>query len=480
MTPASATLRRIARNLVAKTTAEVTTRLLSILFFMVVARVLEPEGFGKFTFAYALVTLFGAALDLGVHPVFVREVARDPAEAPGQWRAAVTFKLGLAAPIALLLLVTPLATGRPWDTTLAVYLLTAYVFLQSFIELVVAVFTAFGRLEYELALRLQAKVALLALGGVALWAGWRLLGLAGAYVAAAGVSLALGLRLARRFGPLPLGWAGAAAWRLGGAIWPVALAFLLAIAARRVAPLAVALLRGETEAGFFGAAARVVEALDLVPAVFAAAIFPVLSSLDPAGERFRRTLAQTVQGLLLVSLPLALVLSFAAGPLVTLLYGEAYAPAVPVLQLLGWAIPFGFLNYLFVFVFLALDRPGVLLGLAASGFGASLALTPALVAAWGASGGGLGVVVAEGILALLGVLALNTGGRVVLVAWRSAKPFLAGLAAAAVLPLASPLPLHAKLSLVLAVYGAGLLALRTFTREEWGLLRDLLFTRGKP
>lgn len=475
----SGTLRGIARNFLAKTAAEVGTRLLSVLFFMVVARVLAPEGFGKFTFAYALVTVFGAALDLGLHPLFIREVARDPAGASRQWRAALTFKLGLAGPIALALLVIPLATGRPWDTTLAVYLLTAYVLLQSFVELVVAVFTAFGRLEYELVLRLFGKLVLLGLGGLALWAGWHLLGLAAAYVVATALTLALGLRLvARRFGALPLGWAGADAWRLAGVIWPVALAFVLAIAARRVAPLAVALLRGETEVGFFGAAARIVEALDLVPAAFAAVIFPVLASADPAGARFRRTLAQAVQGLLIASLPLALILTVGAGPLTTLFYGEAYAPSVLSLQLLGWSMPFGFLNYFFIFTFLALNRPGLLLGLAASGLGVSLVLTPALVTRWGAAGGSLGVVVSDGVLACLGVLALGTVARPVLSPWTAVKPFLAGLAAAATLPVAGALPPTARLPLALAVYGAGLVALRIPSREEWGLLRALLFARG--
>jgi len=479
MTRATGTLRQIARNLLAKTTAEVLTRLLSVLFFMVVARTLAPEGFGKFTFAYALVTLFGAALDLGLHPLFIREVARDPGRAPHQWAVALTFKAGLAGPIVLALLTLPLLTGRAWDTTWAVYLLTAYVLLQSLVELVVAVFTAFGRLEYELALRLAGKVALIGLGGLALWAGWHLLGLTLAYVAAAAVTLALGLRLARRFGTFTWGWAGAEAWRLGATIWPVAVAFLLAFAARRVAPLAVALLRGETEAGFFGAAARILEALDLVPAAFAAALFPVLASSDPAGERFRRALAQSVRGLLIVSLPLAMVLHSGAGPLVTLFYGTAYLPAVPALQLLGWSMPFGFLTVFFLFVFLALDRPRLLLGLTAAGLGVSLLLTPALVARWGAAGGGLGVLLTEGVLALLCVLALGALVRPAFaVSWGAVKPFLAGLAAVGALGLVNPLPWTARVSLALAVYGACLVALRIFSREEWGLLREVLFVHG--
>src|SRR5262249_12590797 len=82
------TAERVARNVLLKAMVQA-TRLLSLAFVVIAARDLGPEAFGKFTFAYALATLLGAALDLGMHSVLVRSVARTRADTAAYWAAAV-------------------------------------------------------------------------------------------------------------------------------------------------------------------------------------------------------------------------------------------------------------------------------------------------------------------------------------------------------------------------------------------------------
>ncbi len=465
MSQSSGTTERVARNALLKAAVQA-TRLLSLAFLVVAARVLGPEGFGKFTFAYALATLLGAALDLGMHSILVRAVARARADTAECWAAAVTLKLALLAPAGFLFAAFPLLTQRPLDTTLAAWLLGAALVLQSFIELAVTVFTGFERLEFELGVRVVEKVLLFGVGVAGLLLGGRLLLVCGAFAVAAAVSLALAVRLVHRaFARLAWRWDAAGARALGMRLGPVAGAFLLAFAATRLVPLLVALLAGDLAAGHFGAAVRVLDVVMVVPVVFVAAVYPVLARVSAADPRFRHMVIQAVELLLIAGLAVALGLTHGAGWLVTLVYGPRYGPTAALLAVLGGAACLGFLSHFLGFVLLALDRAGRLLVVAGVSLAASLVLTPGLVLALGALGGAVGLVLLEAItlmgllVALLPFIRLPFGRGAV----KAGASALAGGVAAGLVPAGSGW----RLALALGVYGGGLLVLRPLQAAVW-------------
>ncbi len=466
MTGTASGAERVARNALLKVAVQA-TRLLSLVFVILAARALGPTGFGKFTFAYALATLLGAALDLGMHSVLVRGVARARTETAEQWAAAVTLKLALLVPVGLVFALFPVLTRRPLDTTVAVWLLGTALALQSFIELAVSVFTAFERLEFELGLRLAEKLLLFGVGVGGLLLGGGLWLVTGTFALAAAASLALAVALVhRRFARLAWRWHASGARALGRALGPVALAFVLAFTATRLVPLLVALLAGDAAAGYFGAAVRVLDVLMVVPIALSAAVYPVLARTRPADPRFRRLFVQSGEVLLFVGLPLTLALAYGASWLVALVYGTRYEPAAALLRVLGLAACLSFLNYFLGFVFLALDRPGRLLGVAATGLVASAVLTPGLVMVGGAAGGSVALVLVETI-ALTGALV----GLAPLVG----LPFgmgavKAGAAAAGAALVAGALPAGSvwRLGAALAVYAGGVLALRPVPVALWG------------
>jgi O-antigen/teichoic acid export membrane protein len=459
------TAERVARNAVLKVAVQA-TRLLSLLFLVLAARRLGPEDFGKFTFAYALATILGAALDLGMHSVLVRSVARARVEAGAYWTAAVTLKLAILVPAGLAFVAVPVLTSRPLDTTVAVWLLGAAIGLQSFIELAVSIFTGFERLEVELGLRLAEKLLLFGVGVGGLLLGGRLLLVAGAFTLAGAASLALAVTLVhRRFARL--------AWRLdpGGAralaraLGLVAVAFVLAFATTRLVPLLVALLGGDAAAGYFGAAIRVLDVVMVVPVALVAAVYPVLAREAPGDPRFRRVAVQAAELLLMLGLGVALAFAHGADWLTVGVYGPRYQATAPLLAVLGAAACLGFLNYYLGFVFLALDRPGRLVAVAAVGLVASAALTPGLVLVLGALGGAVALVLAEAITACGALVALLPFIRL---------PFgrgtlKAGAAALGASLIAGMLPAGsaARLGAVLLLYAGGLLVLRPFPVALW-------------
>ena len=426
MTPALGGAERIARSAALKVLVQA-TRFGSLVLVIVTARVLGPAAFGKFTFAYALATVLGVALDFGISPVLTRTVARDPGRTAQRWGAAATLKfalLGLLGPIYLAL---PLLAHRPWDTTIAVWLLGLAIALQAFLENAVSVFTAVQRLEQELWVRLVEKAVLVTVGFAALGLGAGLLGVVSAFVVAAAVSFAVATwRLHRRFGPLEGWWRPEEARALARELTPVAQAQFLGFATSRLAPVALALLAGDDAAGHFGAAFRVFDVAWVVLTSLEAAVYPELARTPPGQPRFRALTAQAVEALLLVVLPIGLGLGAGASWLMPWIYGPGYGSAAPVLAVLGAAVACAMLEHLLGVVFLALDRPRRLRAIAMLAFATGLVVIPSLAVLGGAVGGAVAVLIVEGTT-LVASLAAVRG----LAGWPLGRGAVKGVGAAA-------------------------------------------------
>jgi len=469
---------RLARSAALKALGQA-TRFASLLLVIVTARVLGPVEFGKFTFAYALATVLGVALDFGIAPILTRAVAREPRAIAERWGTATTLKLGLLGLLGPAYLAVPLLTHRPWDTTMAVWLLGLAIALQAFLENAVAVFTAVQRLEQEFQARLVEKAVLVIVGFAALGLGAGLLGVVAAFGLAAAASLVFAtVRLHRRLAPLDRWWQPAAARALARDLAPVAQAQFLGVATSRLTPIALALLVGDLAAGHFGAASRVYDVTWVVVLSLEAAVYPELARTAAGSPRVRMLTTQAFEALLLVSLPIALALGVGAPWLTPLIYGPGFGPAAPVLAILGTAVSCAMLGHFLGAVLLALDRPRRLRAIAGLAFVTGLVVIPGLVAVRGAVGGAVAVLVVEGVS-----LAASVGGVLDLTGWPFGRGAAKGVTAAAAGALvASLMPVGGgRLVGALLTYAVALALLRPVPGSVYvRLLRGVLGRPGPP
>ncbi|HKA55851.1 MAG TPA: polysaccharide biosynthesis C-terminal domain-containing protein, partial [Candidatus Binatia bacterium] len=118
------------------------------------------------------------------------------------------------------------------------------------------------------------------------------------------------------------------------------------------------------QVGYFAAAARLFDNLTLIPAAIVGAFLPTMSRLhvESVGA-FVRTLRFTLKYLFVLSCPVAAGAVILAHPIITFLYGDAFAPSAPALQILGTALVFSFWNYAGDSVLIASNRERLLLKL---------------------------------------------------------------------------------------------------------------------
>ena len=118
---------------------------------------------------------------------------------------------------------------------------------------------------------------------------------------------------------------------------------------------------GEEVVGWYQNAYKWFNALQVIPAFFTLALFPIISrEIEKSMDSARRMYSMSLKLMLLLALPIAVYTTFLAYFLVRLLAGQQYLPNGAIaLQIVIWSIPFGWLNSVtnYVLIALGLERP---------------------------------------------------------------------------------------------------------------------------
>jgi len=180
----------------------------------------------------------------------------------------------------------------------------------------------------------------------------------------------------------------------------VALLAILGVVYQRLSLLMLPALGGILVTGWFAAAARTVEATKLFHVSAFTALYPAMSQPEP-----RKDFQVPFRFLLAGAGGIALGLTLLAGPIVRLLFGADYLPAVPALRILAWTLlPYTATAFLSLSLLAAGRERVVLRGLIA-GLVTLAALNLLLVPRAGLTGAGWAFLAAETVQA--GVLALQ-------------------------------------------------------------------------
>lgn len=197
--------------------------------------------------------------------------------------------------------------------------------------------------------------------------------------------------------------------------------------------------RSSAEVGLYAAAYALVGFSSNLALTYGVSLLPTLTRAAGEPDRERELYRTSNAYALALGLPLALGGCVLAGPLIELVFGEAYAPASRALQILVWAIPLGLLRNLASTVMVARARETFLLRVTVAAAAANLTLNLLLIPAHGLVGAAVAAVLTEAIrMSLLLALARREGFPLLMPAscWR---PVTAGLSMTAFLLFAGPL-----------------------------------------
>jgi len=482
----ASTVRRVAKNSIAPIVINLFNRVIDLALAALMARILGPTGTGRYDTAIYIYLWFDIIANFGLDMYLMREVARDRVHARQIFVNTTVLRLLLFVAVVPALagfLAGRQALGDPLvaETVWAVVLLYVGLLPGSVANGLAALFRACEKHEYPAAIQTVTTIIKVMLWVPVLVGGIGIVGLAGASILTNVATLAILALLARR-----LIWANLPraerriVWHLQRTMlaesWPLMALLLLQVLFTGANGVLLQHLQGDEVVGWYGAARKWVDALNIIPTFFTFAVFPVMSrqaAQDRSG--LRRSYRLSVKLLTLISLPAAVLVTLLATVLVGLLGGGKFLPDGAVaLQILIWSILFGWINSLTNYVLIALNRQRYVLLASGARVIFTIAANLLFVRTFSYVASAGIIIGGELLLALLFYADLRR--HLGPVGWvrTLGRPMLAGLAmgatAWAVAAYSRPLALLASV----IVYLAALVLLRVLTPEEWTILAPLL------
>jgi O-antigen/teichoic acid export membrane protein len=476
--PARAT-RRVAKNTAYLALADIASKMLGFLFYLLAARRLGVEKFGVLSFAVAFVTMFAVLTDLGLGTVTAREIARDRSVAPRFISNVLAMKLLASVVVILLICALVNLVGYPWTTIRVVYICSFFVLGNAIASYYCWVFQGFERMNF-VALTRITQTAVLVAGAIVLLRGnvaverYALLYVGAGLTSALLAGTIAAVRLVRPgLAFVPREW-----WSLLRPSLPIGLTVMFTMFYYWNGTTLLSKLRGYEAVGTYSAAFRLAMGFAFAGLAFSGGVFPLFSRLfvsDPA--RSARALELALRYMMMLTLPVAAFVAVFARPLILLLYGGGYQGAVSLLRILGWWGVCASLNSLLSNFFISVDHPGAVTVQTGLALGVNLVLNLMLIPAIGAVGAAVSIVAAEAVsLFFLVALHLRSPAHVrVRPLLGNALRVVAALSLAVLAAMAvTRWGVAVGLPVGLTLYGLLLFATGGVGKDDWKILRPLL------
>ncbi len=335
-------------------------RLVDAAFAIVYLRLLGRSEVGAYTFLVVFTTYLDTLIDFGLNALVAREVSRGSVAPSTAFRAVNVLRLGLwlvgLPVVAVMYFVFPKAANLSAQDALAGAIFYLALLPTVLAKTATGLLWAAERLDITAGVSIIATLLRTALGAIALFTGFGLVGLAAASMATNVVTAIALWRLTPSspqssvFSPQSsLGWLRES--------WPLFVNQLLQGLFFKVDALLLPGLAGLAAAGVYGAAYKVSEGAGIISSSFTLALFPRLSRSGDTSDAYRMALRLLFQ----VGLPLAAGTALLAEPIVAVVGGREYLPDSAVaLAILICYLPLSYANGLTQYVLIAAGRQRLL------------------------------------------------------------------------------------------------------------------------
>lgn len=310
------------------------------------ARYLGPEQFGLLNFVTAFTSIFAVLAGLGLESIVIRELVRAPEQHAQIIGTAFMLKFATGLMIMPLCLSAIFAL-RPESAN--VHILVAIATLATPL-------LAFDVIDYLLQARLQMKYVVLArnLSAACVFSLKAWLITSGAPLVTFVIANAIEILLAGTAMALVYRMRIERSWdwrfsmqrarQLFRDSWPLMFSALTIVIYMKVDQVMIGQILGDAQVGSYSAAVRLIEIWYVVPGIIAVSAFPALTRAHANDPARYRTLLQIFFDLMIV-LPtvVAAAVTFFAGDLLQMVYGDAYADAAQTLRIYAWCSLFVFM-----------------------------------------------------------------------------------------------------------------------------------------
>jgi O-antigen/teichoic acid export membrane protein len=303
------------------------------------ARYLGPENYGVLSYAVAFVGLFGFISSLGVDGILNRELVKYPEKRDEL--LGTSFRLKLIGGVAALILCVVSAFIFKTDPLIRLLIiLFSFTFILQAINVISTYFQAEVRSKNNVRAQIIAtiissflKIAVILLDKGVIW-------IMVVYVLD---SLWQGIWFVRAYNKFGL---KIKTWKFNNNLareilknsWPLMLASAAGFIFLRIDQVMIGAMMGNYEVGLYAAAVKLVEVWYFIPGIICASLFPaIINAKKTSIEVYKRRLINLFILMAVISIIIAIPISFLAKPIIYVLFGNGYLESVNILRIYIWS-----------------------------------------------------------------------------------------------------------------------------------------------
>jgi len=363
--------RKVAYNTAAQFIGKIAGFAISLVTIAILFRFLGVEGLGKYTTVFAYVAFFTLFADLGLGWTLLRELSVSD-DKEKVFRNIFTFRLVLGILVFSIGSIVVWLFHYPVDVKWAVAVLSAGFFLQSLNSTVINIYLNNYRMDIATSAEVVGKaVILLVVYLVSINAG-SLSAIMLAYVLGSLVNLIITWGFASKF--LKTGFAfDKVYWRYAFLqAFPIGVTLVFGYVYYKIDSLMLSMMKGMVDVGIYGAPYKLLEVLQMFPALFLGAAFSLITKYaTEKDERIKPAFQKQYDFLVLLGAPVVVGVFVLAGPIIsfvsgdnaaefihssTISFGSVPITSVTCLKILIFSVGINYITTLYNFMIVSLGK----------------------------------------------------------------------------------------------------------------------------
>ena len=338
----------VAKNTIFITSAYIGQKIVSFVYFTLIARNIGAENTGKYFFALSFTTIFVVFVDLGLTSVLVREAARIKERTQDYFSTILSVKiiLGLLSYLASFIVINLL--GYSVEIKQLIYLSAVTMLFDSLHLSIYGVMRALGNLKYEAIGIVGSQFITLIFGTVFLYFHKPLIFLIIAFVVPSFLNVCFAslmlykkyqIKLKPRFDKNIFN-------HLAKIAVPFALAAIFARVYSYIDSIILSKLVGDIAVGWYSIPYKITFAFQFIPMALTAALYPRFSeSFIFDKEKLSFYFQKGMKYLMIIVFPITIGIIVLAKDIILSLYTSEFLPSILPLKILMISLIFSFLSF---------------------------------------------------------------------------------------------------------------------------------------
>lgn len=314
--------RKVALNTVAQFVGKIVGLAISLATIAIIFRFLGVEGVGKYTTSFAFVAFFALFADLGLGWTMLRELAIEK-DQNKVFNNIFTMRLILGILVFLIASLVVWLFKYPLEVKWAVAILSVSYFFQSLVSVAVSIYLNKYRMDIATGAEVVGKAIILAVIYFLSRSGGTLVSVMDAYVVGCLINFLIVWLYASKFISIGLAfdwkyWKHAISLAL-----PIGVTLVFGFIYYKIDSIMLSLMKSMIDVGIYGTAYKILEVLQMFPALFLGAAFTLITSyVTTKDARLQSAFQKQFDFLALLAAPIVAGTLILAGQIIGFIAGS--------------------------------------------------------------------------------------------------------------------------------------------------------------